>query len=204
MSLLRAFIAIEFPASLQDAIFRQTARLREAVGSHSVRWVAQANLHLTLKFLGDVSEANIQFINQMLNVEAARCPRFQLTLSGLGAFPDTRRPRVVWVGMQVPQSLRALQHSIENAAARLGYSPEERPFSPHLTIGRVRQTASPTQQHILRQTLESTQLGSIGQTEVDSVTLMKSDLQPGGSVYTPLFTAKLAVQINPEVKSESS
>jgi 2'-5' RNA ligase len=204
MTLLRAFIAIEFPASLQESIFRQTARTRQNAGSEAARWVTQANLHLTLKFLGDVSQANLQFLNQMLSVEAAKYPSFLLTVGGLGAFPSTRRPRVIWVGVQVPQELRALQHSIETAAARLGYAPEERPFSPHLTIGRVRQSASPADQQRLRLAIESTQIGQIGQAEIGSVTLMKSDLQPGGSVYTPLYSAKLASLSNPEVKSEST
>jgi len=204
MTLLRAFIAIEFPAPLQDAIHRQTARLREAAGAEAVRWVPKDNLHLTLKFLGDISPANLQFINQMLAVEAARYPCFTLSVGGLGAFPGLRRPRILWVGVQVPPELQTLQHTIESAAARLGYASEERPFSPHLTIGRVRQSASPVEQQDLRQTLESIHVGAIGQAVIEAVTLMKSDLQPGGAVYTPLFSARLSSPSTTEVKSESA
>ncbi len=203
MSLLRLFIAVEFPPSLQDAIFRQTSRLRESAGPEAVRWVPQANLHLTLKFLGDVAPSSLQFLNQMLASEAAAHPCFQMTVGGLGAFPNTRRPRVVWLGVQAPPGLAMLQRSLENAAARLGYAPEDRPFSPHLTIGRVRQAASIAGQSRLRQALEAQQIGRLGQAAVDSLTLMKSDLQPGGSVYTPLFTAALAPIQTPEVKPEN-
>jgi 2'-5' RNA ligase len=203
MSPLRAFIALEFPESLQSAIHRQTARLREAAGSSAARWVRPQNLHLTLKFLGDVPASNIEFINQALAVEAAKVRCFHLKVGGLGAFPSMKRARVVWVGIQGPAELAALQQSIEKATARLGYAAEERPFSPHLTIARIRQSASIAEQQQLRQALESTQLGSIGQTEVRAVTLMKSDLQPGGSVYTPLYSADLS-PLRPEVKPEST
>lgn len=203
MSLLRLFIAIRFPASLQEAVFRQTSRLRESAGSDAVRWTPPANLHLTLKFLGDAAPSSLAFLDQMLSAQAAGCPPFRISLGGLGAFPNSRRPRVVWVGIQAPPVLQALQRQIENAAARLGYAPEDRSFSPHLTIGRVRQSASAADQIKLRQALDSFQLGRIGETRIDSIVLMKSDLQPTGSVYTPLFAAPLAALQDLEVKSEN-
>ena len=150
-----------------------------------MRWVPRPNLHLTLKFLGDTSPANIQVLNQMLEVEASKYARFRLTVGGLGAFPGPKRPRILWVGVQVPPELKTLQYNLEGAAARLGYPTEERPFSPHLTIGRVRDNASAGDMQQLRQALETIQLEQIGQTEVEAVTLMKSDLRPGGSVYAP-------------------
>lgn len=191
MSLLRAFIALEIPASLQDEIHQQTAGLRASAGS-SVRWVAPRNLHLTLKFLGDVSHSSIQFLNQMLTAEAAKYPCFSILLGGLGAFPSTKRPRVLWIGIQAPPELGMLQHNVESGAARLGYGAEERPFSPHLTIGRIRQTATASEQQRLRQALESSKIGQIGRAELAAVTLMKSDLQPTGSVYTRLYSAPLS------------
>ncbi|HEY6072401.1 MAG TPA: RNA 2',3'-cyclic phosphodiesterase, partial [Anaerolineales bacterium] len=110
MSLLRTFIAIEFPPVLQEAIYSRTAPIREAASSDSVRWVPRPNLHLTLKFLGDTSPANIQFLNQMLEIETAKFSRFQLSIGGLGAFPGTKRPRILWVGAQIPPELKALQY----------------------------------------------------------------------------------------------
>lgn len=203
MSLLRLFIALEFPAPLQNAVFSQTSRLREAAGSEAVRWVPPANLHLTLKFLGDAAPPSLAFLNQMLAAQAAGYAPFRVSLGGLGAFPNNRRPRVIWVGVQAPPELNALQRQIESAAARLGYAAEDRPFSPHLTIGRVRQGASGIDQIKLRQALDSLQISRIGGTLIGSVVLMKSDLQPAGPVYTPLFAAPLAASPASEVKSEN-
>lgn len=193
MSLLRTFIALEIPAQLQDAIQRQTVALRKAADT-SVRWVTPHNLHLTLKFLGDVSSTNIQFLTQMLTREAAQHAGFTLQIGGLGSFPNSRRPRVIWVGIQAPAELEALQRGIESAAARLGYSAEERPFSPHLTIGRVRQNPTAAEQSNLHAALEAVHIGQIGRTDVTEVHLIKSELQPGGSVYTRLFSAQLKSQ----------
>ncbi len=190
MSLLRTFIAIEIPTPLQDAIHQRTLGLRQAADA-SVRWVAPHNLHLTLKFLGDVSSANIQFLIQMLTQEAAQHAGFTLQIGGLGSFPNSKRPRVIWVGIQAPAELEALQRGVESGAARLGYSAEARPFSPHLTIGRVKQNLSAAEQQTLQAALEATHVGQIGRAEVSEVHLIKSDLQPSGSVYTRLHSAKL-------------
>lgn len=197
MTLLRAFIALEIPASIQDAIQQQTAALRRSADSSVVRWVPSNNLHLTLKFLGDVSTSNLQFVTQMLTRETSQHPSFQMEISGLGAFPNSRRPRVIWVGLRVPEVLSALARSLEAASARLGYPSEERPFSPHLTIGRVKQTVTSDGLQRIRAALESTQVGVIGRTEVNAVHLIKSDLKPTGSVYTRLFSAPLSSSTNP-------
>ncbi len=192
MSLLRAFIALEIPSPYQDAIHRQTAGLRQAADSSVVRWVPPGNLHITLKFLGDVSSSNVQFLTQMLTQEAAKHPAFSFHISGLGSFPSPRRARVIWVGIQAPAELEALQKGVESAAARLGYETEERPFSPHLTIGRVKQNITSNEQQCIRAALEAAHVGQIGKVDVNSIHLMKSELLPTGSVYTRLFSAPLA------------
>jgi 2'-5' RNA ligase len=191
MSILRAFIAIEIPVPIQNAIQQQTANLHQALDSSLVRWVPAHNIHLTLKFLGDVSPANIEMLTQMLIQEADQQPEFDIRISGIGSFPTSRRPRVIWIGLHAPAVLNALQRSIESSAARLGYAPEERPFSPHLTIGRVRQNLPAAGLQKIRNALERTEVGDLGSARVASVHLFKSDLQPGGSVYTKLFSAPL-------------
>ena len=192
MSLLRAFIAIELPAHVCDAIQKQTARLRQTLGNDLIRWVPTQNMHLTLKFLGDTTTAYLDFLKQLLAREANSHPQFDLQLGGLGAFPSSRRPRLLWVGIHAPTNLASLQRGIETGAIRLGYEQEERNFSPHLTIGRVRQTASPLDLQKVRAALDTIQLGNIGIARVDSIHLFKSDLQPGGSIYTKLFSAPLS------------
>jgi 2'-5' RNA ligase len=190
MSLLRAFIAVEIPLELREAIHEAIAPIQKDIGA-SVRWVPVENMHLTLKFLGDVSPANVEMLSQMLGAEANLFPCFNLRLHGLGAFPDQKRPRVLYIGVQAPATLEALHRGIESASRRLGYESEERGFSPHLTIGRVKQTITPTEQQTVRRALEETRIDSLGTARVDSVHLYKSDLKPMGSVYTRLFSSQL-------------
>jgi 2'-5' RNA ligase len=191
MTLLRAFIAVEIPPALQIAIDEQTSGLRKHADASLVRWVKPGNVHLTLKFLGDVSSANLPFVTQMLAAEAGQYDPFEMRIGTLGSFPNTRRPRVIWIGIEAPPALAALQHSIEAAARRLGYESEERGFSPHLTIGRVRQHLSAAQLQRIQLALDAARVGMLGAVEVRAVHLIRSDLQPGGSVYTTLFSAPL-------------
>ena len=191
MNLLRAFIAIELPTFLQDSIQSAISGLRSALGADLIRWTPTRNIHLTLKFLGDVSPANIDILKQMLTVESAQHSAFDMSVEGIGSFPTPKRPRILWVGLNVPASLPSIAHNIETASAKLGYPTEERGFSPHLTIGRVRQNASTTDLQKIRTTLNGAKVGNLGMTRVNAINLYKSDLQPSGSVYTRLFSAPL-------------
>ena len=190
MTLLRVFIAIEIPLPIRQAISAQTESLRGALGP-LVRWVPVENMHLTLKFIGDISPANVEMLEQTLTAETTGNAPFAMQIGGLGSFPTPRRARIIWIGIQAPAALASLQHGIESAAARLGYEPETRPFSPHLTIGRVRQPVRASDQQQVRAALERTQVGDLGAAEISAVHLFKSDLQPTGSVYTRLFSAPL-------------
>jgi 2'-5' RNA ligase len=190
MSLLRAFIAVELPREIRQAVCDTTAVLRTRVGT-LVRWVPLENMHLTLKFLGDVSPPNVDLLSQMLRAETDLFNCFDLRLNGLGSFPSLKRPRVIYIGIQAPAVLESLQRGIESASRRLGYESEERGFSPHLTIGRVKQNVTSVEQQVIRRGLEETKIDSLGTARVDSVQLFKSDLRPTGSVYTRLYSASL-------------
>ncbi len=199
MSLLRTFIAVDIPSHIQQAIQQKTESLRTTLGASLVRWVAAENVHLTLKFLGDVSPANVDMLTQMLRAEADSIPAFDIRVGGLGSFPNLRRPRVLFIGIQAPacpepsrrSGLEALYRGIEAACARLGYESEPHAFSPHLTIGRVRQDVSGSDGQKIRRAVEALHIDSLGNARVDSVQLYKSDLKPGGSVYTRLYSAPL-------------
>ena len=191
MGHLRAFLASEVPTSFQDAILVATTDLRKNLGDDLIRWVPVHNVHLTLIFLGDISSTSLDLIKQMMTVEAAQVRAFEMQIEGLVSYPNPRRPRVLWVGLNAPVALTYLQHALEAAAARLGYAPEDREFSPHLTIGRVRQNVSPADQQKIRDALECTKVGNLGTVCVNGVHLFKSDLQPTGSLYTKLFSAPL-------------
>ena len=190
MSLLRAFIAVEIPIGIRQTVCNVTSDLRNGVGS-LIRWVPMENMHLTLKFLGDVAPSNVDMLSQMLRAEADLFNCFELHLTGLGSFPSLKRPRVIYIGIRAPAALETLHRGIESASRRLGYESEERGFSPHLTIGRVKQNVTATEQQMIRRALEETKIDSLGTARVDSVHLYKSDLKPTGSVYTRLFSAPL-------------
>jgi RNA 2',3'-cyclic 3'-phosphodiesterase len=190
MSLLRAFIAVELPLEIRKTVCAATSKLRNEIET-LVRWVPIENMHLTLKFLGDVSPSNLELLAQMLRAEMDLFNCFDLRLNGIGSFPNLKRPRVIYIGMQAPAALEALQRGIESASSRLGYGAEERGFSPHLTIGRVKQNVTATEQQAIRRALEDTKIDSLGTARVNSVELFKSDLKPTGSVYTRLYSASL-------------
>lgn len=190
MSLFRAFIAIDIPPEIKQAISTQTASLRKESG-RAARWVAPENIHLTLKFLGEASPANLELLAQAIQSECAQTAPFTVSVENLGCFPNPRRPRILWVGLVVPPGLSRLQRQIEATAARLGYARDDKPFSPHLTIGRAREQAAPAEIQALRSLLERTTVASLGTFTVEQVHLYKSDLKPEGPVYTRLATARL-------------
>lgn len=191
MNLLRAFIAIELPQQLQDTLEKQTTRLRQSLGDDLVRWIPVQNMHLTLKFLGNIAASHVEFLKQLITQTADSHSAFDLQISGIGSFPNSKRARILWAGIHAPAGLASLQKSIETGTIRLGYEREERPFSPHLTLGRVRQNIDPAGLQKIRTILDTIQLGNIGSARVDSIYLYKSEPQTSGSVYTKLFSAPL-------------
>ncbi len=187
----RSFIAIELPREIQRAIVADTAALQSALPKPLVRWVGENNLHITLKFLGDVSPANLEKLAEALQGETTKHAPFDLSLERIGAFPNSKKARVLWIGIEAPADLGTLQHCVEGVATRLSYPAEERPFSPHLTIGRVNQNASTADLAGIRAALEGCRVGLVGTVRVDAIHIFKSDLLPGGSVYTHLYAMPL-------------
>src|SRR5512140_719377 len=179
MNLLRAFIAIEISLPIRQAVCSATSQLQKELNA-LVRWVPMENMHLTLKFLGDVSPSNVDMLTQMIGAEADLFECFEFHLKGLGSLPSLKRPRVIYIGIQAPAVLNALHRGIESASRRLGYESEERDFSPHLTIGRVKQNISVTEQQTIRRALEATKIDSLGTAHIASLHLYKSDLKPTG------------------------
>ncbi len=190
MNAIRAFIAIDLPSSIQ-------ARLRAVISEldqpplSAVRWVTAQNIHLTLKFLGDISPSNLEMLCKQLEADTARYASFGVKVAGLGAFPNPRRPRVIWVGIHAPQALVSLQKAIESSTHRLGYATEDRAFSPHLTLGRVAHNASPAEVQQIADRLATMQVGELGEFAVNEVLLYRSDLKPGGAIYSQLFHTTL-------------
>lgn len=189
--MIRAFIALDLSAQILKGLEGAYRELKLRLPDSPVRWVAARNIHLTLKFLGDVSENNLTALFEMLTREGGRHAPFEITVGGLGAFPSLSRPRVVWVGVSAPPDLAILQHSIDQESARLGYQSEERGFSPHLTLGRVARSTTPEAAHVLGSTLTGYKLGELGSCRIEAVHFYRSDLNPHGSIYTKLWSAGL-------------
>lgn len=192
MSVIRAFIAVNITREIGELLDNILRDLQRELSGVPVRWVPVKNIHITLKFLGDVSISNLDVLKKIIAAEAASHPSFEISAGELGAFPSMKRPRVVWVHVGAPHELDALQRAIDNETDRLGYPKEDRPFSPHLTIGRVSRNATSEDQRRLGAFLMNYKSGVVGPARVQEVFLYKSDLQPSGAVYTPLFSAKLA------------
>lgn len=192
MSVIRAFIAINISPEIKQRLTVLSGDLQRALGGVPVRWVPVENIHLTLKFLGDVSETNLELLKKMMKSEAAEHPVFELSAGELGAFPTIRRPRVIWVNIQAPAELVSLQRGIDHETARLGYAREDRPFSAHLTLGRVSRNANVNDLRKISEELSSFKVGFIGAANVQQVHLYRSDLQPSGAIYTLIYSAGLA------------
>jgi len=191
MSLTRAFIALEIPTQTHQEISLKTAWLQKDLDTQLVRWVSPENIHLTLKFLGDITNSKIEQVSQKLSELAGRHEKHKIIVSGLGIFPNMRRPRVIWIGIQAPETLKALHQDLEAETAKLGFPLEKRSFNPHLTIGRVKQHISPPKIEGIRNAISYTNIGFIDTVEVENLHLFKSDLKSSGAVYTKLYSAPL-------------
>jgi 2'-5' RNA ligase len=184
---MRLFIAINLPAEERRAIRDAIAPLRAMDDAREVSWTKEDALHLTLKFLGEQTEAMSQSLADALRSVAARHRTVEMELDGVGAFPSWRAPTVLWVGVVESPKLELLHHDIEKACADLGHEIEGRPFRPHVTVGRVRRPLVGAK----ARTLADAARGVPFQRSVlaTSVDLMSSTLAPGGSRYAVVLAA---------------
>lgn len=187
---LRAFIAAELPAGLREAIGRLQAELARA--GVRARWVRPEGIHLTLRFLGDVPAAAAGPLAEALAAAAAGQAALSLAAVGLGVFPGPRRPRVVWAGLAGETgALAGLQHRLEEALVAHAFSPEDRPFRPHLTLGRFGEAGAPGP---VADALAAHAGRELGRFEIGEIVLFRSELRPMGAVYTALARAALGAR----------
>ena len=194
MSVIRAFIAIDLSPGIYEKLENISSKLQNRLSSLPARWVLTKNIHLTIKFLGDVSTSNLELLKRILQVESKQYSPFEISVGELGAYPTIHRPRVIWIGTKVPQELIEFHHSIENETARLGYNHEKRKYSPHLTLARVSRNANSKQVVQIGELLGECKVGFLGAARIDKVHLYRSDLKPGGAEYTKLFSASFINQ----------
>jgi 2'-5' RNA ligase len=178
---LRCFIAIEIPEAIKKAIVSSTDSLKKS--GADVKWVSPENIHITLQFLGETEEAQIPLIKEVLGKILLPYSPFYIRIAGIGCFPDIRRPRVIWVGTEESQHVINLHGDIAKGLERLGYQEEERNFTPHLTIGRVKSNRNTKE---LGRKMDEIKAASFSGFEVQNITLMKSELKPSGPIYYSL------------------
>ncbi len=191
MDPIRAFIAIELPSQIKAALSQLQINLRTSKNA-SVKWVNPEGIHLTLKFLGNVDEAEIPALTKALSEAVRGVAPFSLQLGDPGAFPGNQAPRVVWVGVEgETKPLLDLHNNIDCVLAPLGFPPEKRAFSPHLTLGRVREEALPGEKRRLGENVAVLKTEANLSFKVESLSLMRSKLTREGAVYSCLASFAL-------------
>lgn len=178
MEIYRTFIALELSAAVKKSL----ARVQQRIGSKTggIKWVKPENMHLTLKFLGATAADKISAVAAVLSRAAAGVTGFPVSVSGFGAFPSRNNPKVVWAGLETGDVLLTLQKEIDLRLEPLGFQREKKPFSPHLTLGRVRDAKA---KKVLRTMFEKIPSDPIGSFTVEQLTFYKSELMPQGPVY---------------------
>ena len=191
--MIRTFIAIDLPEATRQGLAAVREQLKQSRAG--VRWVKPDSIHLTLKFLGNISPAQVDDIAaaaaQLLRGE----PTITLCAAGLGCFPSPRKPRVIWVGLRGEvERLVNIQAGLEKALEPLGFAREGRGFRPHLTIGRVKD-----RHHLqpLIEAMSAPELPEFDSFDVTEIILYKSDLRPTGAIYTKLHRMPLAAPASP-------
>jgi RNA 2',3'-cyclic 3'-phosphodiesterase len=196
MQKIRIFIAVSLPAEIHDNLSKVIDFLKRNIGDGgAVRWVRPSNIHLTLKFLGEIPIGDIAQLKTGLEGPVAQHGTFPLTVQKIGVFPNTRKPRVIWAGLKDSNALIALYTTVENVMRELGYDSEERPFSAHLTLGRISQMASMQQIIQCGEIISACTIGELGSFIVKSVDIYRSELNAGGSIYTRLQALSLRKEL---------
>jgi 2'-5' RNA ligase len=184
---MRLFIAIELPDEIKQGIARIQEQLRKA--GASAGWTRPEGIHLTLKFLGEVPDANVQEIMQALDGAVKGTGKLNLMVEGTGMFPNVKNPRVLWIGVGGDiERLAGLQAFIEDAMEKIGFEREARKFSPHLTLARIK---FPKPRDNWQQKIEGMKDVKLGGLEAGHVSLMKSELKREGAVYTEVGRVEL-------------
>jgi 2'-5' RNA ligase len=187
---IRAFIAVD----LDDPVIEKICNVVEILKSRitEIRWLRKENLHLTLKFLGNIAESQVEPIAAALRHPLGLFSPCTISAKGLGVFPDFRRPKILWVGLTGDQLVQ-LAAEIESALMPLGFTPENRVFTPHLTIARWREGSRPAKN--LRQEIDSLNDFEFGACAVRQIVLFQSVLKPEGASYSELRTIQLGAEL---------
>ena len=185
---MQCFIAISLPEELKAKISGIQEKLKAA--GADVSWTRPEGMHLTLKFFGEIEDKRIPKIEKALDAVVNGIPTFTLSVSGMGTFPDMRRPRVIWIGLKEDGgNLLRLQKGVEEDLKKTGFPSEDRRFTPHITLGRIRSNKNTDK---LLRLIEEEKVEELGSFDVSEVHLIKSELKPAGAEYTELYSIILS------------
>ena len=185
---MRTFIAVDLPEEIKARISGFIQRLKPAA-PRGIGWSSTGDLHVTLKFLGEIEESLLSAVGEAVRVVAAETPVFPLSVAGTGTFPPlSRHPRVLWIGLNDNPNLKDLQNRLENALEARGFPREQRPLHPHLTAARVKSAGIP--QTLLDRFAEADGI-LFGNTDVRELVVYQSILKPGGAEHRPLLSGAL-------------
>lgn len=185
--MLRLFIAIELDEEIRAELFAEIKYLK----SHfpEIRWVRPENLHITMKFLGNIAENEIEDISEIMDIAAEKNPPFSAEIQDLGCFPHVERPRIVWAGCrQGSLEISNIVSCLDEKLKLLGYKPEKRNFTPHITIGRVKK---PAQAMGIEEIINDAQQIDFGILDVSAITLFMSELKKEAPRYSAMYRAEL-------------
>jgi len=178
---IRSFISIELPEGIRRSIADLIAELRKT--GAGVAWVPAEKVHLTLKFLGNTDASMIPAMKEQFSKKLSHYNVFCIKIVGVGCFPSERRPRVLWVGVENSDDLRRIRKDLDTEVAGFGFASENRPFSPHLTIGRVRSQKGIAE---MLKRISEFRTADFGVVEVKGIHIMKSELKPAGAEHTSI------------------
>ena len=182
---IRSFLAFELPPEIGQEVARISGEVKKS--GLEAGWVKPGNIHLTVIFLGDVEEKDIPQIISCVDNAVCDYDPFDIALGGMGLFGDLKRPRVLWLGLEGGiKRLASMRDSLQKPLEQFGIKQEERPFRPHLTLGRFRRPVK--DKPLLKRIIEQYKDASGPDGKLDELILFKSQLKPGGSVYTKLHT----------------
>jgi 2'-5' RNA ligase len=188
----RLFIAIDLSPDVRRWLEKARSVLEPGLPAGAVRWVDPQGIHITLKFLGEVAVNRIDGVRAAMDQAVAGVSPFSLTVEGLGCFPKTARPRVVWAGVRAEPKLIGIQKRLEDILSATGFPRERRAFSPHLTLGRVKDGANENQLQRIGAAVENARMETPAGMEAGRLCLFRSILRPSGAEYSVLYRAEIS------------
>jgi RNA 2',3'-cyclic 3'-phosphodiesterase len=188
---MRIFIAVELPSKTREKIDTIITYLKNQLPNQSLKWVGAENLHLTVKFIGEFPEEKLSNVTNIIDEVLAHQPAFSISIEGLGMFPNSDNPRVIWLGIRGGDPLISIHQQLNQSLAQIGVKPDQRPLSPHLTIARVRQGVNRSTLSQIGISLSEFRVDPLDSILIDHMSLFQSILKPTDPHYKILYSQQL-------------